>query len=226
MGSTALPAFISRARLVTAITSVVVALLLGILLLGWYAGSRTGTSTPVGGTVGQGSPWSQSPGLLISDISDVDLLRSQGWTLPLAGMPGYELTSLREDAAAEQPSVRMRLRDQRGQAVQIVEQRGMFDQDHPTDGIVGLPSTTTGLDPSVIGGAPVRVRTGETWRAQIIHDDVVYTLQSESSPADMVRLLHHTEAADRATLALQPEETPSSGERVISGWRRMLGLDA
>ena len=73
---------------------------------------------------------------------------------------------------------------------------------------------------------PVRVREGSPWRAQIVHDDVVYTLQSESSAAEMVRLMHHTEAADRATLVQRPEETSSPGETVLSGWRRMLGIGA
>ena len=68
------------------------------------------------------------------------------------------------------------------------------------------------------------MRAGSPWRAQIVHTDVVYTLQSESSAAEMVRLMHHTEAADRATLALQQEEASSVGETVISGWRRMLGM--
>lgn len=224
MSSTALPTFLSRARLVTAVVSVILLLLLGILLLGWFAGSRSSVPSTPGATAAQGSPWAQSSGLLISEVSDLDVLRSQGWTLPLAGMPGYEVLSLSEDTIAGQPAVRMQLQDAQGRDVQITEQRGRIDQYHPTDGIAGLPSTTTGLDPAVLSGTPVRVREGSPWRAQIVHDDVVYTLQSESSAAEMVRLMHHTEAADRATLALQQEEASSVGETVISGWRRMLGM--
>lgn len=224
MSSTPLPAFLSRARLVTAVVSVIFLLLLGILLLGWFAGSRSNTASAPGSTAAQGSPWVQSSGLVLSEVSDLDLLRSQGWTLPLAGLPGYEVVSLSEDTVAGQPAVRMQLQDPLGRDVRITEQRGRIDQDHPTDGIAGLPATTTGLDSAILQGAPVRVRAGSPWRAQIVHADVVYTLQSESSAAEMVRLMHHTEAADRATLALRAEEASSVGETVISGWRRMLGM--
>ena len=226
MSSTALPTFLSRARLVTAVVSVILLLLLGILLLGWFAGSRSSAPSTPGATAAQGSPWAQSSGLLISEVSDLDVLRSQGWTLPLAGIPGYEVVALREETVAGQPAVHMQLRDPQGGDVQVTEQRGEIDQDHPTDGIAGLPATTTGLDPAVIRGTPVRVREGSPWRAQIVHDDVVYTLQSDSSAAEMVRLVQHTEAADRATLVQRPEETSSPGETVLSGWRRMLGIGA
>lgn len=224
MSSTAVPMFLSRARLVTAVVSVILLLLLAVLLLGWFAGSRSSSPSGPGATAAQGSPWAQSSGLLISEVSDLDLLRSQGWTLPLAGMPGYEVVSLSEDTIAGQPAVRMQLRDPQDRGIQITEQRGEIDQDHPTDGIAGLPATTTGLDPAVIRGTPVRVREGSPWRAQIVHDDVVYTLQSESSASEMVGLMHHTEAADRATLAQPQEKTSSAGETVLEGWRRMLGL--
>lgn len=225
MGSTALPSFVSRARLVTVIASLCVLLLLGVLLLGWFSGSRP-TSTAGSAATGQGSPWSQSTGLLLTDISDVDLLRSQGWTLPLAGASGYELATLREIAVAGEPAVQMQLRDQRGSIFTIVEQRGRVDPEHPVNGLVGLPSTTTGLDPAIVDGAPVRVRPGAPWTAQIVHDDVVYTLQGHTSASRMVRLIHHTEAADRAMLIPPPERSSSPRETVIEGWRRMLGLDA
>ncbi|WP_144793101.1 hypothetical protein [Kocuria palustris] len=226
MGSTALPSFVSRARLVSVVTSVAALLLLGVLLLGWFAGSRTSSTAGAGSAAVPGSPWAQSSGLLLTDISDVDLLRSQGWTLPLAGAPGYEVSSLRQVTVAGEPAVRMTMRDQQGESYTLVEQRGEVDPQHPVDGLVGLPSTTTGLDPAAVDGTPVRMRAGSPWTAQIVHDDVVYTLQGDGSAAGMVRLIHHTEAADRATLIPAPERESTPGETVVDGWKRMLGLDA
>lgn len=224
MGSTTAGRISTSRRLGALGASVAVMLMLGILLLGWFAGSRSTAAVTADPATVPGSTWAESPGLVFADASDIDSLRGRGWTVPLADAPGYEIQSLREIEVAGQPAVRLQLLDQQGHRIEIVEQRGDIDPEHPLDGISGLPSSTAGLAPSSIGSSPVRLRAGSPWKAQIVHDDVVFTLTADTPSARMVRILQHVEAAERAVLEPVPSTSPGPAETVLIGWKRILGV--
>lgn len=222
MNAQGLPEFLSRGRFLTLVTSIGVLLVLAVLLLGWFVGSRSTSSTTSSATV-SGSTWTESPGLLITDVSDVEALRARGWTLPLADMPGYRIDALREIRDEDEPMVRMTVVDQQGRSIEVVEQRGRVDPQYPIDGFSRLPSSTVGLRPTTLEASPVLLRPGPTWLAQIVHADVVYTVRAGTAPSAMVRILHHVEASDRAMLQAAPQAESGAGHTILTGWRRILG---
>lgn len=224
MSSAGLPAFLSRGRFLTLLTSIGVVLVIAVLLLGWFVGSRSATSVagPTSSATVSGSTWSETPGLLITDVSDIDALRARGWTLPLADMPGYRIDELREVRAQDAPRVRMTVVDQLGHAIEVVEQRGRIDVRYPIDGFSSLPSSTVGLEPTALAASPVLLRPGPRWLAQIVHEDVVYTVSAATSPSRMVRILHHVEASDRGMLQPPPRADSGAVHTILTGWRRIL----
>lgn len=222
MSSPGLPEFLSRGRFLSLLTSIGVLLVVAVLLLGWFVGSRSASSATSSATVAD-STWAQSPGLLITDVTDVEALRARGWTLPLAEMPGYRIDALREVRVEDEPMVRMTVVDQLGHVIEVVEQRGRIDARHPIDGFTSLPSSTVGLEPTALEASPVLLRPGPTWLAQIVHDDVVYTVRATTSPSRMVRILHHVEASDRGVLQPAPQADSGVAHTILTGWRRILG---
>lgn len=207
------------------VTSLAVSMLLvaGIALSGWYVGSRASTVSSGSPTV-SGSTWVGPQGLVHTQNSDVDSLRSEGWTLPLVGLTGYRTESLRQTTVGGEPAVVVKVEYNRTREITIVEQRGEIDTDHPVDGVTQLPASAMGLKPTSIAGSTVWINEGTPWRAMIVHDDVVYSLVSEVTPPRMVNVLQQVEAGHRGVLDQPTEATRGTLETIAVGWRRILGL--
>ncbi|MDO5617178.1 hypothetical protein [Kocuria sp.] len=210
-------------RIVVTSLAVSIFLVVGVALSGWYVGSRGATTTSGSPTV-SGASWMGSQGLVHTQSSDVDTLRAEGWTLPLVGLSGYSTQSLRQTTVAGQPAVVVVVEYNRSRQITVVEQRGEIDSDHPVVGDTNLPASAVGLEPTTIAGATVWTSDGTPWRAMIVHDDVVYTLVSDTAPPRMVNLLQQVEAGHSAILDQPKQADHGTLETIALGWRRILGL--
>ncbi|NHU85525.1 hypothetical protein GWK18_07980 [Kocuria sp. JC486] len=207
------------------VTSLAVSALLvaGIALSGWYVGSR-GAANSGGSPTVSGSTWVGPQGLVHTQNSDVDSLRDEGWTLPLVGLTGYRTEELRQTTVAGQPAVVVNVEYRGNRSIEVVEQRGEVDTEHPVDGFTGLPATAMGMEPTTVAGNVVWVYEGSPWRAMIVHDDVTYTLVSDDAPARMAAVVQQVEAGHRAILERPEELDRGTVDTILVGWRRILGL--
>ncbi|MDO4254106.1 MAG: hypothetical protein Q4C81_03020 [Kocuria sp.] len=207
------------------VTSLAVSMFLvvGVALSGWYVGSggsgATGGAAPV-----SGATWVDPQALVHARSSDVDALRADSWTLPLVGLNGYSIESLRHTTVAGQPAITTVVKHDRNGRITVVEQRGHIDPDHPVVGDTDLPASAAGLEPTIISGATVWIHDGASWRAMIVHDDVAYTLVADTAPPAMADLLQQVEAGHRAALDKPVTSDPGTLETIVLGWRRILGL--
>lgn len=207
------------------VTSIAVALFLmiGVALSGWYVGSR-GVMASGGNTTSPGSALSGTQSLVQTQTSDVDLLRAEGWTLPLVGLTGYSTESLRHTTVAGQPALSIAVEYNGTRRITVVEQRGHIDTKHPVAGDTNLPASAVGLEPKTIAGSTVWVHEGSPWRAMIVHEDVSYTVVSDAAPATMADLLQQIEAGHNAALEQPARTNKGTLETIALGWRRILGM--
>lgn len=205
---------------------VLLGVLTGLVVVGaaWYLGGQRSAGTAEGrpltgldANVADGGPRSLS-----SD--DVDELRAAGWTCPDLNTVGYWVESAELTERAGAPAVVADLRST-AHAVTLVEQ-------HP--GSAGLVDGATGRTVSAAEFRPVTGSGTELWVARsnagttsnVVFRvaDAVYSLRSDTSTADAMRVAGVIAAADRAQV---DRSTPDPGDgavdRVVRGLNRLMG---
>lgn len=208
---------------------VVLGVLAGMVLVGaaWYVGGQRPTGA---------SASAPRPGLDVSlanggthtlSSGDVESLRSDGWTCPDLSTAGYWLESTQLTERGGEPAVVAELRST-AHAVTLVEQhpgpqgRGAA----PVDGVTGRPVTAEAYSRTTRDGMDIWVARSSSRTASTVVfrvADSVYSLRSDTSAADAVKVASVIAAADRAQV---DRSAPADGgvvARVTRGLNRLLG---
>ncbi|GGD00621.1 hypothetical protein GCM10011512_29360 [Tersicoccus solisilvae] len=207
---------------------VLLGVLASVVVLGaaWYLGGQR-PSAPSSGQPLAGLDASLADGSTRNlSTDDVDDLRAAGWTCPDLNTVGYWTESAELTERGGQPAVVADLRST-AHALTLVEQHPDRAATGMIDGATGRAVSTDVYRRVTSNGTELwvaRSATGATSDVVFRVADAVYSLRSDTSPADAVKVASVIAAADNA----QVDRSAPAGDddlvhRVVRGLNRLTG---
>ncbi|OMH35107.1 hypothetical protein [Tersicoccus sp. Bi-70] len=204
-------------------TLVLLGLLAGVVVVGaaWYLGGQRSSGAVTGGPVA-GMDASLADGgsrRLTSD--DVDHLRAAGWTCPDLNTVGYWIESAELTERGGAPAVVADLRST-AHTVTLVEQHPGSTASTMVDGATGRTVSTAAFRQVSRNGTELWVaRSGTPATSDVVFRvaDAVYSLRSDTSTADAMKVASVIAAADKAQV---DRSAPAAGDGVLDRVARVL----